>query len=214
MSGAEGGDTLRGAPVYGAGKDGGGGEPGDSGGTRADPAGDREHRHGLHRAHAQVSRVPGLPTGGHERDRGAGSFGAVCLASRPHGQRRPRPSESRASDLHPWRGGSPSAAPKWVPFAIAVLHSPVTPKAPPASPRAGQLSFSLRGYPGAGQLERAGQIVAFITSSPEDITPFPPSCPRQKSCSSDKVEFFPMVCCTEIKLLPPSDHNHFSEMSS
>lgn len=41
------------APCDGAGED-GGGEPRVGGGARADLEGDREHRHGLHRAHAQV----------------------------------------------------------------------------------------------------------------------------------------------------------------
>lgn len=70
----------------------------------------------------------------------------------------------------------------------------------------GQPSSFLRGEPGSGQLERAGQMVALIASrsSPEDITRLPPtqtpSCPRHTSCSSDKTEFHPRVCCAEIKL--------------
>lgn len=48
--------------------------------------------------------------------------------------------------------------------------------------------------------------MAISRPSPENITLLPPtqtpSCPRHKSCSSDRTELHPTGCCAEIKLLP------------
>lgn len=112
---------------------------------------------------------------------------------------------------------SPTAAAKWGPFpsSSSTAHYPEsTSRLPP-----GWGSFALPPRLARRPATRAaGQMVAFIRSSPEDIIPLPPartlSCPRQESCSSDKIEFHPMVCCSEIKLLLPLNHNRFSEMSS
>lgn len=53
-------------------------------------------------------------------------------------------------------------------------------------------------------IQCAGLMVVLSRSFPEDITLLPPcqtpSCPRHKSCSSDKTEFYPTACCSEIKL--------------
>lgn len=123
--------------------------------------------------------------------RGPGSFGAVCLAGRPQGQRQPPVSGIPESDLHPGQGGSPQpghGVPTRPPTPTAqLLRRPLLP-----SSRLGQPWFCLRGRPRAGRLERARQMVAFSRSSPWGHHPSSPtqtpSCPRHKSCSTDKTE--------------------------
>ena len=91
--------------------------------------------------------------------RGPGSFGAVCLAGRPQGQRQPPVSGIPASDLHPGQGGSASTARTWGPYSTADAHSPVTPEAPLAFLQAGAalvlpprpaLSWATRARPADG----------------------------------------------------------------
>lgn len=153
---------------------------------------------------------PGLPTGA-RAGQGAGRLRGHGSAQPSQGQRRPLPSESRASHLHPWRGGSPSGAPPWGPFPVAAFHTPGTLEAPRLPSGRGNFpSPSEAGPPPATGTRRTDG--GFITSSPEDISPLPPT--RTPFRSADRIEFHPMVCCLGIKLLPPYNHNHFSEMSS
>lgn len=88
-------------------------------------------------------------TGEGMSETGAGSFGVVCAAGRPQGRRRPLPAESRAGDLHPWRGGSRTAAPEWGPFPIVfTAHLPRKLLPPPSG--LGQLRSPSEASPAPG----------------------------------------------------------------
>lgn len=149
-------------------------------------------------------RYPGAGAthGGSSGTGGLGSFGAMALPSRRRVSAGPSlRGAGRATSIHPWRGGSPSGAPTW--GSLRDRRRP-QPRHPSFGP--GQLSSSLRGLPGAGQM------VALITSPPRTSPPLPQT--RAPFRFADKIEFLPTVCCWEMKLLPPENHNHFSEMSS
>lgn len=81
------------------------------------------------------------------------------------------------------------------------LPQPTYPEGSPAFLRAGAtflLPPRLVRRPATGTRRTDG---GFYHLFPQDISPLPPT--RAPFCFADKIEFLPMVCCLEIKLLPP-----------
>lgn len=130
---------------------------------------------------------PGLPTGA-RAGQGAGLLRGHGSAQPSLGRRRPLPWESRASHLRPWRGGSPSGAPTWGPFPIAVLHSPGALKALCLPSGCGNFPSRSAACPRPATRTRRTDG-GFHHLFPQDICPLAPT--RTPFCFADKIEFHP-----------------------
>lgn len=156
-------------------------------------------RSGTPRAGAADGRARAGQGGRPLRGRVSGQPPAGPAPAPPFGEpgARPPPSARRVSIRSLTEGPFPE---------IAGSHSPVTLKAPPAAFLRAGAAFVLppRLAGCCATIQCAGPMVVLSRSFPEDITLLPPcqtpSCPRHKSCSSDKTEFYPTACCSEIKL--------------